>query len=109
MPDQISPSGPSQSDGTALNNQVLSPAHREITLVRAFDPDRGHPSFALLQGKAHALPLIQLAQPRMLHSTDMHENIIAPFIGRDKPIAFAGVEPFDDSRMGFGGLVYLPS
>jgi hypothetical protein len=65
-------------------------------LMETFNADSGNPAFALLQGKAHPLALVQLAQPGMLNGADMHENIASASIRSNKPISFSGVEPFDN-------------
>jgi hypothetical protein len=70
------------------------------SLICALDPHRRDPALALLEGKAHALALVELPQAGMLHGADMHENIIATRIGRDEAIAFSRIEPFHHSGEG---------
>jgi hypothetical protein len=62
--------------------------------MQPFNPDGRDAAFALLQGEAHALTLVQFAQASMLHGADMDKDIISAFIRRDEAIAFSGIEPF---------------
>ena len=68
------------------------------------DADGRHAALPLLKREADPLTLIQLAQPRMLHRADMHENIIAAGIRRNETIAFSWIEPFDHAGLRGGGL-----
>jgi hypothetical protein len=74
--------------------------------MQPLNPHGSHAPLALLQGKAHALSLVQLAQAGMLYRADMDENIVPAGIRRYKTIALSGVEPFDNSREG-GLLAYI--
>jgi hypothetical protein len=85
-----------------VNGRIYLPGGRKC-LIRALDSHRRHPALALLECKAHALALIELAQPGMLHGADMHKNIIAAGIGRNEAIALPGVEPFHDACKRWAG------
>lgn len=47
------------------------------------------------QIEGHFLPVVQAAQASSLNGRNVHENILAAFIGSNKTIAFGGIEPLD--------------
>src|SRR5271168_942994 len=82
---------------------------RRKSLMQAFDADRRHAAFTLLQGKTYPFTLVQLPQTGMLHGADMHENIIAAGIGGNEAVTLAGIEPLDDAgkRLLLRSVVFL--
>jgi hypothetical protein len=68
----------------------------------ALEVDRGDAAFALLEGEANPLTLVQLAQAGALDGADMDKNIVTAGFGGDEAIAFAGVEPFHDASECYG-------
>src|SRR3546814_7582645 len=68
-------------------------------LVDRLDVDRGLLAAAIvLEFIGHALILAKRREPRLLDRGDVHEGVVAAFVGGDEAIALVGVEKFDGDR-----------
>lgn len=69
---------------------------------------RRTPILLLLDLEANFLPFAQAAQPRLLNRADVNEDVLAPGIGSDEPIAFGRVEPLYGAH-GHRRVAFLPA
>src|SRR6185312_15675381 len=79
------------------------------SLVRLHQIDRrGAAVLLLLDIEADLLAFVQAAQTRLLHGTDMDEDVFSSGVRRDEPVAFGRIEPLHGA-LGHQRAAFLPA